>query len=452
MRLIVWPMKNRIIRNARVVNEGMTFHSDVLIRHGRIEKVAPQIDVPYAAEDIRADGLCLMPGIIDDQVHFRDPGLTHKGDLYSESRAAAAGGVTSYMEMPNTQPQTTSRELLEQKFQVASRKSLVNYSFFMGGTNNNLEELLRTDAKNVCGIKLFMGSSTGDMLVDSPSALEQIFSQCDMLIATHCEDDKLVKARLEEALELYGEDIPAFLHPVIRNEQVCLNSSSFAVELAHKHNTRLHVLHITTLDELGLFRNDIPLSQKRITAEACVHHLWFDERDYHRLGALIKCNPAIKEAKHKQAIFEAVLDDRIDIIATDHAPHTLEEKGNIYAKSPSGLPLVQHTLNIMLDFYHQKKITLEKIAEKMCHAPAQCFQVSERGYIREGYYADLVLFDPEKKWTVQKENILYKCGWSPFEGHTFTGSVVETIVNGETVYSNGAVVEAEAAMRLTFTR
>lgn len=445
-------MKSRIIRDVFMVNEGGTSFVDVLIRNDRIEKIAAEINVPYAAEEIPAEGLHLIPGIIDDQVHFREPGLTHKGDIYTESRAAAAGGVTTFMEMPNTVPQTTTREKLEEKFSIAREKSLVNYSFFMGGTNQNLEELLRTDARNVCGIKLFMGSSTGDMLVDDPAALEKIFSQCDILIATHCEDDRLVKKRQQESIELFGEDIPFFIHPVIRNETVCLNSSALAVDLARKHNTRLHVLHISTLQELALFSNTIPLTEKRITAEACVHHLWFDDSDYERLGSRIKCNPAIKEAKHKAAILQAVLDDRIDIIATDHAPHTLEEKNNRYLQSPSGLPLVQHSLNIMLEMYHQGKIGMEKIVEKMCHAPADCFRIAERGYIREGYFADLVLLDPDTSWTVGKENIRYKCGWSPFEGYTFKGEVRETIVNGKTVYRAGQLIEADAAMRLTFNR
>jgi dihydroorotase len=445
-------MKSRIIRDVFMVNEGGTSFRDVLIRNDRIEKIAAEINVPYAVEEIPAGGLHLIPGIIDDQVHFREPGLTHKGDIYTESRAAAAGGVTTFMEMPNTIPQTTSRERLEEKFSIAREKSMVNYSFFMGGTNQNLEELLRTDARNVCGIKLFMGSSTGDMLVDDPAALEKIFSQCDILIATHCEDDRLVKQRQQDSIELFGEDIPFFIHPVIRNETVCLNSSSLAVNLARKHNTRLHVLHISTLQELDLFTNKVPLREKRITAEACVHHLWFDDSDYERLGSRIKCNPAIKEAKHKAAILQAILDNRIDIIATDHAPHTLEEKNNRYLQSPSGLPLVQHSLNIMLELHHQGKIELEKIVEKMCHAPADCFQIAERGYIREGYFADLVILDPNTTWTVKKENIRYKCGWSPFEDYTFRGEVRETIVNGKTVYRAGQLMESNAAMRLTFNR
>ena len=453
-------MSDYIIRNAQVINEGKISSQDVLIRNKRIERVDSSFDVKFKAEEIDAEGLHLMPGIIDDQVHFREPGLTHKATIYSEARAGVAGGVTSYMEMPNTDPPACTIELLEQKYEIAKRTSLANYSFYMGTNHHNIDELMKVDKTKICGIKIFMGSSTGDMLVDEPEVLEQIFSKRnDILIATHCEDDRLVKQRTELYKEKYGENIPFECHAEIRNEEVCLNSSSYAVELAKKFNSRLHVFHLSTADELKLFRNDIPLKEKRITSEICVHHLWFDKNDYEKWGSKIKCNPAIKEAHHKKALFEAMLDDRLDVIATDHAPHTLEEKNNKYLKAPSGLPLIQHSLNVMLEFYLQGKISLEKIIEKMCHAPAICFEVKDRGYIREGYFADLVLVDLKKQFVVReniigdntnKGNVLYKCGWSPFNGKEFTGQVVTTFVNGFPVYSNEKFDERQMGERLDF--
>ena len=444
---------DQIIKNARVINEGKIFSADVLIRGQRIERIDPSIDVKFKVTEIDAKSLYLMPGIIDDQVHFREPGLTQKATIYTEAKAAVAGGVTSFMEMPNTNPPAVTIDLLEQKYAIGAATSLANYSFFMGTNLSNFDELMKVDKTKICGIKIFMGSSTGDMLVDDQGVLEKIFSERnDILIATHCEDDKLVKERLQMYQQKYGDNIPFECHPEIRNEQVCYNSSSFAVALAKKYNTRLHILHISTEEELALFRNDIPLKEKRITTEVCVHHLWFDKSDYERLGSKIKCNPAIKEARHKKAIFEAMLDDRLDIIATDHAPHTKEEKDNLYNKAPSGLPLVQHSLNVMLEFYHQRKISLEKIADKMCHKPAECFEIKDRGYLREGYFADAVLFDVNKKWTVAPENILYKCGWSPFEKYEFTGKVLKTFVNGNLVFDNGEFDERVKGERLAFNR
>ena len=446
-------MGNYVIRNAKIINEGQIRTADLLVKSHRIERIDPQFDVKFKVTEVDAAGNYLMPGIIDDQVHFREPGLTHKATIYTEAKAGVAGGVTTFMEMPNTQPPATTIELLENKYTIASKTSLANYSFFMGTNHTNFDELLKVDKTKICGIKIFMGSSTGDMLVDNREVLEKVFSRRnDILIATHCEDDKLVKERLQMYMERYGEKIPFECHPEIRNEEVCLNSSTLAVELAKKYNTRLHILHISTADELKLFRNDIPLKDKRITAEVCVHHLWFDKNDYERLGSKIKCNPAIKEAHHKKALFEALLDDRLDIIATDHAPHTLAEKDNLYNKAPSGLPLIQHSLNIMLQFYHQGKISLEKIIEKMCHKPAECFEIKDRGYLREGYMADMVLLNAERNWTVNKENILYKCGWSPLEGNEFTGQVIQTFVNGNLVYDNGQFNEEIMGERLTFNR
>ena len=446
-------MSNYVIRNAKIINEGQIRTSDLLIKGNRIERIDSTFDVKFKVNEIDALGNYLMPGIIDDQVHFREPGLTHKATIYTEAKAGIAGGVTSFMEMPNTQPPATTIELLENKYTIASNTSLANYSFFMGTNLSNFDELMKVDKTRICGIKIFMGSSTGDMLVDDREVLEKIFSRRnDILIAVHCEDDKLVKERLQMYKERYGENIPFECHAEIRNEEVCLNSSSLAVEIAKKYNTRLHILHISTADELKLFRNDIPLKEKRITTEVCVHHLWFDKRDYERQGSKIKCNPAIKDAHHKKALFEALLDDRLDIIATDHAPHTLAEKENTYNKAPSGLPLIQHSLNLMLEFYHQKKITLEKIVEKMCHKPAECFDIKERGYLREGYMADLAIFNAERTWTVNKNNILYKCGWSPLENYEFTGQVQQTFVNGHLVYDNGQFNEEKMGQRLEFDR
>lgn len=400
--------------------------------------------------EINAEGLYLFPGVIDDQVHFREPGLTHKADIYSESRAAVAGGVTSFMEMPNTIPNTLTQKLLEEKYLCASVKSVANYSFFMGASNSNIDEVLKTNPKNVCGVKIFMGSSTGDMLMDDEKALENIFSKSTMLVATHCEDENTVRKNLEQFKSKYGDDIPLKFHPEIRSREACYKSSSFAVSLAKKYNTRLHILHISTADELELFDNTIPLEQKRITAEACIHHLWFSNEDYEKKGNFIKWNPAIKTASDRDAIFNGVLENKIDVIATDHAPHTAEEKNQLYTKAPSGGPLVQHSLVAMLELYHQKKISIEMIAEKMCHAPAECFRVEKRGFIREGYFADLVLVDLNSPWTVSKQNILYKCGWSPFEGVTVQSKVKHTFVSGNHVYDDGKIIENQKGLRLAF--
>ncbi|MBV6428635.1 MAG: Allantoinase [Haliscomenobacter sp.] len=444
-------MGNLLIKDVRVVNRGRVVEGDVLIRNGRFERVGGVLE----AEGIRelpGNGLFLLPGLIDDQVHFREPGLTHKADIFSESRAAVAGGVTSFMEMPNTKPPAITQQLLEDKYAIAAQRSLANYSFFMGAANDNLEEVLRTNERTVCGIKAFMGSSTGNMLVDDPNTLEALFSQCPMLIATHCEDEATIKSNEAAFLAGYGEDVPVEYHPEIRSTKACLLSSSLAVDLARKHGTRLHILHISTADELALFRNDIPLEQKRITSEVCVHHLYFSSDDYEQLGTLIKCNPAIKSPAHRDALFPALLDNRLDIIATDHAPHTLQEKDQWYFQAPSGVPLVQHALNIMLGFYHAGMISLERIVEKMCHAPAVCFQIEGRGFIEEGYWADAVLLDPEKEWTVRTENILYKCGWSPFLGDTFKGKIEGTLVNGRLVYYQDRLIEEGPGQRLTFNR
>lgn len=444
-------MKTFLIKNAQVVNEGQISQADVYVKDGRISKIAPGITEP-ADELIDATGKFLLPGIIDDQVHFRDPGLTHKGDIYTESRAAVAGGVTSFMEMPNTVPNTITQELLEEKYALGAEKSLANYSFFMGATNDNLAEVLLTNPNTVCGIKIFMGSSTGNMLVDEIGVLEQIFEKAKLLIAVHCEDEQTILDNLKIYQEKYGDDIPVACHPEIRNEAACFKSSFMATKLARKYNTRLHILHISTEEELALFQNDIPLTEKRITAEVCVHHLYFDKNDYETLGTQIKCNPAIKDAHHKIALLKGLLDNRLDIIATDHAPHTWDEKQNLYKKAPSGVPLVQHSLNTMLEFYHNGAITLERIVEKMCHAPAECFQVRHRGFIREGYYADLVLVDLEDSYTVTKENIYYKCNWSPFEGKTFRSNITHTFVSGHLAYVNGQFNEDKLGERLLFDR
>lgn len=441
-----------VIRNARIVNEGRIVEGDVLIKNGRIDKVGGTIEVSGGAREIDAKGCYLLPGAIDDQVHFREPGLTHKGEIYTEAKAAVAGGITSYMEMPNTVPQATTQALLEEKYQRAAVCSLANYSFFMGTTNHNLVEVLRTDPKNVCGVKIFMGSSTGDMLVDNESVLESVFSQSPTLIATHCEDESTIKTNLEAARATYGDLVPPSQHPVIRNAEACYLSSSFAVQLARKHGTRLHVLHISTARETFLFRNDIPLEQKKITSEACIHHLWFTDHDYLSKGNLIKWNPAVKSAADREEIRKAVLDNRIDVIATDHAPHTMEEKAATYFKAPSGGPLVQHALVAMLDFVHEGWISIERVVEKMAHAPAVLFQIADRGFIREGYMADLVLVDLNQEWSVSSSNILYKCGWSPFEGHTFKSKVLKTFVNGELVYDEGAFNESVLGQRLKFNR
>jgi dihydroorotase len=442
---------NYIIRNANIVNEGKIISSDVLLENGVISKIGTGIKAENAIE-INAEGKYLLPGAIDDQVHFREPGLTHKGEIYTEAKAAVAGGITSYMEMPNTVPNTLTQELLEQKYQRAAECSLANYSFFMGASNDNIEEVLKTDEKNVCGIKIFMGSSTGNMLVDNEKTLEGIFSRSPMLIATHCEDEATIRHNTELYKQKYGEDIPVEAHPLIRDAEACYKSSSMAVALAKKHNTRLHILHISTAKETSLFDNKTPLKEKRITAEACIHHLWFDDSYYKTKGNLLKWNPAVKAASDRDEILNAVLDNRIDIIATDHAPHTWEEKQNNYLKAPSGGPLVQHALPAMLEFYKQGKISLEKIAEKMSHAVADCFQIEKRGYIREGYFADLVLVDLNKPWTVTKENILYKCGWSIFEGQQFSSRITHTFVTGHLAYENGMFDESQKGKRMKFDR
>ncbi|MBP6304142.1 MAG: dihydroorotase [Bacteroidia bacterium] len=442
-------MKSILIKNATLVNENQQYTSDVLIKNGRIERIARIIDT-MADKEIDASGLYLIPGAIDDQVHFREPGLTHKGEIYTEAKAAVAGGVTSYMEMPNTVPGAVTIELLEEKYSRAAQCSLANYSFFMGTTNSNIDEVKKVNPLKICGVKIFMGSSTGDMLVDDPHELEAVFAECPTLIATHCEDDPMIKLNMANYKAQYGEDIPIKFHGLIRSEEACYKSSSYAVELAKKYNTRLHVLHISTAKELQLFRNDIPLKEKRITAEACIHHLWFSDADYDTKGTLIKWNPAVKTAADRDAIFKAVLDNRIDVIATDHAPHTLSEKANKYAQAPSGGPLVQHSILAMLDFHKQGKISLEKIVEKMSHAVADLFRINNRGYIREGYWADLVLVDLNSNTTVTNENILYKCGWSPFEGQTFPASIHSTFVNGHLAYHKGKLDESQLGHRMEF--
>ena len=444
-------MSTILIKSATIVNESRQYVSDLLVKDGFIEKIDNQIDA-YADQTINAEGLYLFPGCIDDQVHFREPGLTHKGDIHTESRAAVAGGITTFMEMPNTVPNTLTQELLEQKYEIAARNSLANYSFYMGASNDNLDEVLRTDIKNVCGIKVFMGSSTGNMLVDNPLTLEGIFMQSPMLVAVHCEDEATIKSNLNHYKQLLGEKIPVRLHPKIRSEAACYLSSSMAVELAKKHGTRLHILHISTEKETHLFDNTTPLANKRITAEACIHHLWFSDKDYEAKGNFIKWNPAIKKEKDREGILKAVLDGRIDVIATDHAPHTLEEKSLPYLQAPSGGPLVQHALPAMLELYHQGKITLEQIAEKMAHNVATCFQIEKRGFIREGYWADMALVNVNTPWTVDKANILYKCKWSPFEGTTFKSSIIHTLVSGNLAYSNGSLIEGQAGRRLSFVR
>lgn len=441
-----------LIKGATIVNEGKQEAKDLLIEDGKIAKVDSHIQIKENVTEINADGLFLLPGIIDDQVHFREPGLTHKGELFTESRAAVAGGITSYMEMPNTVPNALTQELLQEKYNRAAEVSLANYSFFMGASNDNMEEVLKTDQKNVCGVKVFMGSSTGNMLVDNEETLNGIFSQCDMLIATHCEDEATIRANTAQAVQRYGDEIPISEHPNIRSVEACYKSSAKAVELAKKHNARLHILHISTEKETLLFDHTTPLAQKRITAEACIHHLTFNDAMYEDKGTLLKWNPAVKAESDRQAIFKALLDDRIDIIATDHAPHTWQEKQNGYLKAPSGGPLVQHALPAMMEHVKAGAISIERMVEKMCHAPAVCFQLENRGFIREGYAADLVLVNPQSAWMVSKENILYKCGWSIFEGKTFTSEVTHTFVNGHLAFDNGTINDAVLGQRLTFNR
>ena len=446
-------MSTFLIKNARIVNEGSIFEGDVLIENEIIRQIADNISAKSSdCIIIDAEGSFLIPGVIDDQVHFREPGLTHKGDIASESKAAVAGGITSYIEQPNTVPNAVTQELLEDKYQIASKTSHANYSFMMGGTNDNLEEVLKTNPKNVAGIKLFLGSSTGNMLVDNQDVLEKIFSSTKMLIAVHCEDEATIKANLEKFVEQYGEDIPVNAHHLIRSEEACYISSSKAIELAKKTGARLHVFHISTAKELDLFTNKIPLEKKQITAEVCIHHLWFTDADYETKGSLIKWNPAVKTQKDKDALWKALLDDRIDVIATDHAPHTLEEKSNPYTTCPSGGPLVQHALVAMMESYFNGKISIEKIVEKMCHNPAKIFKIENRGFIKEGYFADLVVVNPHMPWNVKKENIISKCGWSPFEEVNFKSRVTHTFVNGKLAYANGKVKDIIAGQRLTFDR
>jgi dihydroorotase len=437
-------MSTTLILNANVVNEGITQHRDVYIQNDRIVRIEKDLQHMSADTVIDAAGQYLIPGLIDDQVHFREPGLTHKAEIYTESRAAVAGGITSFMEMPNTVPNTLTQQLLEEKYQVAARNSLANYSFFIGASNDNLEEVLKTNPENVCGVKIFMGSSTGNMLVDNTKTLEQLFSKVSMLIATHCEDEATIRANTEKAKALFGEEVPMSWHPIIRDHEACYLSSSMAAALAKKHGTRLHILHISTEKETHLFDNAIPLIEKKITSEACVHHLWFSDADYHTKGSHIKWNPAVKTAFDRDGILKALLDDRIDVLATDHAPHTLEEKSQGYFKAPSGGPLVQHTLPALMEMRKQGKISIEKIVEKACHNVAILFGIKERGFIREGYKADLVLVHPDNPWTVSKDNILYKCGWSPFEGERFSAAVTHTWINGRLAYQNGKIIEGKA--------
>ncbi len=449
-------MSTLFIKNATIVNEGEEFLGSVVVKDGKIAEVfkGEGSFSDENAEVVDASGLHLLPGMIDDQVHFREPGLTHKANIYTESRAAVAGGITSFMEMPNTNPQTTVHSELENKFDIASKDALANYSFFFGATNENIDEVLAVDEKNVCGIKIFMGSSTGNMLVDNEQTLRNIFGKCKLLIATHCEDEATVRGNEAKYKAQFGEDLPIKYHPIIRNEEACYKSSSMAVELAKELDARLHILHISTAKETELFRNDIPLKDKRITAEACVHHLWFTDADYETKGTHIKWNPAVKSAADRDGVLQAVLDDRIDIIATDHAPHTIEEKNNKYFSAPSGGPLVQHAMVSVLELVRQGKMSLTKAVEKMCHAPAELFQIPNRGYIKKGFQADLVLVNLNNPWTVSKSNILYKCGWSPFEGQEFAAQIKSTYINGVKVYEDGQIIEPSSnpSQRLVFAR
>lgn len=441
-----------IIKNGSIINEGRTFRGDLLIADDIISMIG-EIDprqVPAGAVQIDAGGMFVIPGIIDDQVHFREPGLTHKGDIFTETRAAAAGGVTSFMDMPNTIPQAVTNDILEEKYSIASQKSLINYSFYIGGTNTNLDELLNTDPEKVCGIKLFLGSSTGNMLVNDKNALREIFSRSQMLIACHCEDEQIVQKNIEIYRAKYGEDIPLECHPLIRSREACFSSSEYAAILAREYNTRLNILHLSTADEMKLFDSSVPLVDKRITGEVCVHHLWFSEEDYKRLGNLIKWNPAIKTRFDRDALIKGVNNDNIDIVATDHAPHTRTEKSASYFKAPSGGPLIQHSLIAMMELHFRGLFSMEKIVEKMCHNPAVIFRIKNRGFIREGYKADICIVDPGHKTEVSRDNILYKCGWSPFEGETFRSSVRYTIVNGNIVLNNGNPNESIRGERLLF--
>jgi len=445
-------MASILVLNGTLVNENRIFESDILIKDGIIEKIDKDLSHLQADQTIDAARRHIIPGLIDDQVHFREPGLTHKAEIYTESRAAVAGGITSFMEMPNTVPNTLTQELLQDKYDIAARNSLANYSFYMGASNDNLDEVLKTDPKNVCGVKVFMGSSTGNMLVDNQKTLEGIFANSPTLIATHCEYEPIIRANTEQAKATYGENVPIDQHPIIRSEEACYASSSFAVGLARANGARLHILHISTAKELALFDTGIPLKDKKITAEACVHHLWFSDEDYAEKGTFIKWNPAVKKATDRHQILQAVINDRIDVIATDHAPHTLEEKQNSYFKAPSGGPLVQHCLPALLDMYHQGKISLEKIVEKSSHAVATLFEIDKRGYLREGYHADLAIVDLASPWEVNRGNVLSKCGWSPFEGHQFKSAVTHTIVSGNLVYEAGKLIEGTTGQRMVFDR
>lgn len=444
-------MSNYILKNGQLINEGKSFYGDLLIRNGIIERIDKQIENTINAREIDAEGKLILPGCIDDQVHFREPGLTHKANIATESRAAVAGGITSFMEMPNTVPSAVTIEKLEEKYVIASQSSLANYSFYLGTTNSNIEEIKRVNPETICGVKIFMGSSTGDMLVDDPKALEDIFRYAPSIITTHCEDDPMIKENFQKYLKEYGEDLPAKFHPLIRSEEACYKSSSFAVSLAKKYNSRLHILHISTAKELELFRNDIPLEEKRITAEACVHHLWFTDNDYETKGNFIKWNPAVKTEKDRDGIWTGVIDNRIDVIATDHAPHTLEEKNQLYAKAPSGGPLVQHALLAMLEKSKEGIIPIERVVEKMAHAPAVLYRLQKRGFLREGYFADVVMVNPNQLHQVNKSNLLYKCGWSPFEGTTFSNTIERTFINGKIAFENGSIIESGAGSRLSFS-
>ena len=444
--------KSTLIKNATIVNENKTFKGDVLIENEIIKEISTEIKAPENVTVINADGKYLIPGFIDDQVHFREPGLTHKANIATESRAAVAGGITTFIEMPNTIPQATTQELLEDKFKIAANDSYANYSFMFGGTNDNLDELLKTDPKQVAGIKLFLGSSTGNMLVDNEAVLEKIFSSTKMIISVHCEDEATIRKNTQEYKDKYGDDIPLKYHPIIRSEEACYLSSSKAIELAKKTGARLHIFHLSTAKETELFRNDIPLEEKQITAEVCIHHLWFSDKDYEEKGTHIKWNPAVKTENDRQGLWKALLDDRIDVLATDHAPHTLEEKDNVYTKAPSGGPLVQHAVTAILEKVKEGVISIEKAVEKMSHNPAKLFQIEKRGFIKEGFYADLVLIDANKPQTVSKENILYKCGWSPFEGTTFSSTITHTFVNGNLMYNEGAFNDTIKGKRITFNR
>jgi len=444
--------KLTLIKNAKIVNENTTFLGDVLIENEIIKEISSDIKATENTQLIDAKGAYLIPGFIDDQVHFREPGLTHKANIASESKAAIAGGITTFIEMPNTVPQATTQNLLEDKFKIAAKDSYANYSFMFGGTNDNLEELLKTDPKKVAGIKLFLGSSTGNMLVDNEAVLEKIFSSTKMIISVHCEDEATIKKNTKEFTKKYGDNIPVKYHPIIRSEEACYLSSSKAIELAKKTGARLHVFHLSTAKETALFRNDIPIEEKQITAEVCIHHLWFSDKDYEKKGTHIKWNPAVKTEKDRHGLWEALLDDRIDVLATDHAPHTLEEKSNVYTKAPSGGPLVQHAVIAILEKVKEGVISIEKAVEKMSHNPAKLFQIEKRGFIKKGYYADLVLVNTNEPQTVSKDNLLYKCGWSPFEGTTFSSTITHTFVNGNLMYNKGVFNEKTKGKRITFNR